>query len=181
MINAPASSHFPAEHHTVKPSGSRWFVHATCILCLFLQRFGILIGGGQLFLTLIAFPLLILGLLLTGVVRIRASTALMFAILLCCFLISAIGGVLFPDPQMRFSVFSILELLLIYALLTLEPADGFDASSVFPIVVFYIRIIAVCGIAQYALQFVHLRLFSFAQLAPPLRPFLTEAGYHTVA
>jgi uncharacterized membrane protein len=105
----------------------------------------------------------------------------MFIAMLCCFLISAIGGVLFPDPQMRFSLFSILEIILIYALLIPEPADGFDSSYVLPIVAFYIRLIAICGIVQYALQFAHFRLFSFSQLSPHLGSFLTESGYHTVA
>jgi hypothetical protein len=163
-------------------NGSQAFVHLMCIFCLLLQRFGASFAHGQqLFLCIIAVPLLSLWMLVARKARFDALTGTLYLLVAFCFLLSSVVANLDPDLHMRFSILSIGEILVVYAVLAIEPAIGFDTKSTLKVVAFYARLIAVAAIVQYALQFIGIRLFSFAQFAPFLSPVLTETGYHVAA
>ena len=160
---------------------SRAFPHVVCISCLLLQRFGATLGVGQIFLCTLVVPLAVGFLLAFRLARVEPLNFGFFLLMFCGLFTSAIGGVLYPDPEMRFSLLSLIELGLIYLTLLPSPAAGFDTQHVLRILIFYLRLIAVAGLVEWALQFVGLKLFSFEEKASWLRLVSTEPGYDVVA
>jgi hypothetical protein len=82
---------------------------------------------------------------------------------------------------MRFSILSIAEILILYSAFILSPTESFDTDTVLRVFIFYARVCAVAGILEFALQFVHLKLFSFAKIVPAAKAVILESGYNTVA
>ena len=165
---------------------SRWpalvFAHGVCLCCLLLQRFGVTVASGsQLFLSLMAIPPLLLSLLLLGQARIRPAPAFSFTLMAGAFLLTSFLTILYPDFNFRLSTLSLSETLILYGVMLIEPSSAFDTEVVLPVFAFWSRVIALTGLAEYSLQFVHVRLFSFAALLPKLDPILMEQSYHVVA
>ena len=161
-----------------EPRSAAIFAHIAFICCLCLQRFGLPLGStASLSICLPVFWGLIGWTLLTKRARIAGSTAALFLLFAVWALLSAIAAVLAPDPRAGFSLLSLLNLLTLYAMLTVRPAGEFDGKTVLNVFLFYARLCAVCGILQFLLQFVHVRLFSFGQMFPALRPVLLEKDF----
>ena len=169
----------------VTPDAGRWvsraFPHVVCISCLILQRFGATFSNGQIFLCTLVVPAAVGLLLVFRVARVEPLNLGFFLLMFCGLFISAIGSVLYPDPEMRFSLLSLIELGLIYLTLLPSPAAGFDTEHVLRVLIVYLRLIAVAGLLEWALQFAGLKLFSFEEKASWLRSVSTEPGYHVVA
>ena len=159
------------------------YAHGICVACLILQRFGLPVGGpqSQVFVSLALAPVFMVPLFLTGQVRISTGAAFAFLLAVCCLLLTTILTILYPDMGMRFSLLSVIELFLLFALLVPQPAGVFDTKVVLPIFIFWARVLAVAGLIQYIAQFGGVRFFSFASAFPKLGPVLTEGGYHVVA
>ncbi len=162
----------------IKPTSATVFAHIAFFTCLCLQRFGVPLGGNaSLSISLPVFWGLIGWTLLTKRARIAESTAALFLLFAAWALLSAIGAVLAPDPRAGFSLLSLLNVLTLYAMLMVRPAAEFDGRKVLIVFLFYARLCAACGILQFMLQFVHVRLFSFGQMFPPLGPILLEKDF----
>ena len=117
---------------------------------------------------------------LNGYARIRPIVALLFLIALVSFITTTALGVLSPDFEYRFSLSSIGEIVILYALLLFEPSRRFSSGQVLPVFVFWARVIAALALLQYAAQFAGVRVFSFARLVPALKPVLTESGFNVM-
>ncbi len=160
---------------------SRAFPHVVCISCLLLERFGATLGAGQIFLCTLVVPVAVGLLVMFRLARVEPLNLGFFLLMFCGLFISAIGGVLYPDPEMRFSLLSLIELGLIYLTLLPSPAAGFDTGHVLPVLILYLRVVAIAGLVEWALQFAGLKLFSFTEKASWLHYVSTEPGYHVVA
>ncbi len=159
-------------------SSSSLFAHLAFITCICLQRFGLPLGVDAS--VSVSLPImwgLVAWMLVSGKGRIPPGGALLYLLVVIWALMSALGGVLAPDPRGGFSLPSLLEFLSIYLCLIVRPTSGFNSLKVQEIFLFYVRICAVCGIIQYALQFAHIRLFSFGQIIPALKPILLEKDF----
>ncbi len=157
------------------------FAHAICISCLILQRFGATVGSGsQLAVSLVVVPAASAVLVLLGKVRFNGLAAILFTLTAAATLLTTILTILYPDFAYRFSLLSFYELGLLYVVLVLKPSEAFDSSRVLSVFIFWARVIALAALAQYALQFVHLKLFSFLDMHVPAAVLL-ESAYHVVA
>lgn len=158
------------------------FTHGMCIACLFLQRFGLPLGpNSQLFLCLPIALVLVVLLTLSGNVRVGPVPALLYLVALASLTMTTALVILAPDFAYRFSLASIGEIYVLYALLLFQPSSRFNSEQVLPIFIFWARAIACLALLQYAAQFAGVRLFSFARLVPALKPVLTEAGFNVMA
>jgi hypothetical protein len=153
---------------------SRVFVHVACIVTLVLQRFGLIIGDGALFLSLPAYALLLGWAGISGIATIQPRATASYLLFAVWALIVTIGALAMPDMRFGLSLSSLGALLLTYSLAVIRPSERFDREAVFDIFLFYIRLCAALGIAQFVLQFVGLRVFSFAPNMPVLAPFSVE-------
>ena len=156
------------------------FAHIAFISSLCLQRFGLPIGGKtSLSICLPVFCVLIIWMLLTKRARVSETTATLFLLFAAWALLSAIVAVIMPDPRAGFSLLSLLNILILYVMFTVRPAGEFDGDTVLDVFLFYARICAAFGIMQFLLQFAHVRLFSFGELMPALRPILLEKDFNS--
>jgi hypothetical protein len=155
--------------------------HAVCLSCLILQRFGYASHTFLLCGSLIIVPPVLAWLALSGKARVAPGLGIIYGVMLCCFFCSVLGAILFPDYGMRFSILSIAEILVLYTTFILSPAESFDTQKVFDVFIFYARLCAIAGIVQFALQFAHLKLFTFSKILPGANVILLESGYNTVA
>jgi hypothetical protein len=156
------------------------FAHVGMITCIILQRFALPLGGSaQLSLSIPVFWLLTAWMLLSGRGRFALGQSLMFLLFISWALLSAVVALVYPDPRVGFSILSLLNLLFLYIPLNVRPAGDFDGIVVRDVFLFYARVCAVLGTAQYMLQFAHIRLFSFGTLVPSLNPFLLEREFAT--
>ncbi|MBV9508825.1 MAG: hypothetical protein JO303_00920 [Caulobacteraceae bacterium] len=156
------------------------FAHVTFISCIVLQRFGLPLGhsgGLPLSISLFAFWLLALWMLLSGRGRISAPHALPLLVFMGVALASAVFALLFPDMRVGFSLLSLMNVVFLYAPMFVRPNKRFDGAAVVEVFLFYVRLCAVAGIVQFCLQFVHVRVFALGPLVPKLSPFLLENGF----
>lgn len=169
---------FRREYPPADQRRSRLFTHLAFVGCLCLQRFGLIIGSGGIFFCLPLF-LVLLGLMLaSGYGRIRIVPLALFALFLLEGLVTTLVAVNVPETRYQLNVFSLFSLLSIYLCLLIEPAERFDRSATVDIFLFYARLCATLGIAQYVLQFVGVRIFSFMMTFPALKPILVEPFYN---
>ena len=155
--------------------------HTALITALCLQRFGVPFGGATLSISLPALLLLTLWLVMKRRAYAPARTVLLFGLFIGWALLSTLVAVMAPDPRVGFSIFSFLELVGLYLPLLIRPWGEFDSLRVQRIFLFYVRACALLGIAQFFLQFVHVRLFSISERFPGLLRWLLEPGYATVS
>jgi hypothetical protein len=160
-------------------TASLWFVHLGLISCIILQRFCVYVSAAPISLCLPIFIGLVAWMLVTDRAQFRSSSVALFAVFAASSLLAAILSLNMPDPRIgSFSIVSLIGLLATYAALTVRPTENFDATRTFEIFVWYVRLCAILGIAQYFLQFVGLRFFSFFVAFPALKPFLLEPLYN---
>lgn len=157
---------------------SRLFVHLALISCLCLQRFGLVIGGGTVFFTLPLFLALLGLMLVSGFGRIRQAPLFLFGLFALAGLVTTLVAINVPETRTQLSILSLFSLLSIYLCLLVGPSRRFRGDMTIDIFLFYVRLCAVLGIAQYLLQFVGLRLFSFMLTVPALKPVLVEQFYN---
>jgi len=165
------------------PGASRLFVHLNLVFCLVLQRFCVFVGGGAIYWCLPVFLGSLGWLLWTGRARLRMGGTLAFGSFAAVALFATLVAVNTPDQRISgISLPSLGSVLVLYLGLLAAPTGRFDGSRTLTLVVTYLRVIAAAGIAQYALQFVGLRIFAFIDWAPWLRPVLAEPyfNYHPV-
>ncbi len=154
------------------------FAHIAFLSCIILQRFAIPLGSSsKLSICLPIFWMLTVWMLMTGRATLAGTRSLPFIAFVAWTLISAITAVLSPDPRVGFSLLSLLNVLFLYLPTMIRPAKGFDGAVVRDTFLFYARICAAFGIAQFMLQFVGIRIFSFGKIVPALNPFLLESGF----
>jgi hypothetical protein len=177
---APAASRNDLRHwrSEMDRRRSRLFVHTALILCLCLQRFGLIIGGSSVFFCLPIFLALLGVMLVSGYGRIRMVPLALFALFALGGLITTLIAINIPETRHQLSMLSLFSLLSIYLCLLIGPAGRFDREDTIDIFLFYVRLCAVLGIAQYLLQFVGIRIFSFVLTVPALEPILVEKLYN---
>lgn len=157
---------------------SRLFVHGALIACLCLQRFGMVVGGGTIFFSLPLFLALLGLMLVSGLGRIRLAPLFLFGLFALEGLVTTLVAINIPETRTQLSILSLFSLLAIYLCLLVAPTRRFHGEVVIDIFLFYVRLCAVLGIAQYLLQFAGLRLFSFMLTVPALKPVLVEPLYN---
>lgn len=160
---------------------SRVAVHMALIGCIVLQRFCFYAGGSPIYWCLLIFLGLAGWLLATGRAGLRPLSVAWFTAFAVTGLISTLVAIDAPDPRItELSVGSFFLLLTLYIGLTLRPRPPFDGTPTWDIFLFYVRLCAVAGIAQYLLQFAGIRLFSFMALVPALKPLLAEPLFNSM-
>jgi hypothetical protein len=157
---------------------SRLYIHVAFIACLVLQRFGLMLGGSALFISLPVFCALLGTMFVTGHARVRAHAALLYLGFAALALISTLVAIAMPDARFGLSLTSLAAVLITYALAVAGPSERFDRQAVASIFLIYMRVIAVLGIVQWVIQFVGIRIFSLMLTVPPLRPFLVESQFN---
>ncbi|MGL5838583.1 MAG: hypothetical protein ACRCY3_08800 [Sphingorhabdus sp.] len=162
---------------------SKIFVHVALIGCLIFQRFCVFVGGSPIYFCLPIF----LGLLGWLWFTQRAEVRPLSLGLYLCFAIVGLAStfVALNNPDVRLSgisIGSLLSVLSIYIGLTMQPTKRFDGTVIFDVLIIYLRVIAICGIVQYLIQFAGIRVFAFMTVFPALKPFLIEPffNYHPV-
>ena len=154
---------------------SNLFIHIGMIGCLCLQRFCIYIGESPVYLCLLLFFGALAWLLVTRRAAFRPVPAALYGMVAAATLLSALVAANSSDTRISsFSLGSLMSLLVLYAGYTVGPTARFDGRRAFGIFLFYVRLCAVLGIAQYLAQFAGVRLFSFLVTFPALRPVLVE-------
>jgi hypothetical protein len=153
------------------------FTAAIMIISLFLQRFGVPFGEkslsivGPIGLALVAVALL------RGTVVLDFGRLVMFMILTACVLLGVAlhaarpGGLIAP-----LNINSMMQFLVLNFFGALTFAVPVDERQFFRRVNFYLMLIAVAGLVQFAVQFAGLRIFQFTGLLP--ERMLFESGYN---
>ena len=154
------------------------FAHVAFILCICMQRFGLLIGTGQIFFSLFGFFALLAWGSWVGLVRLRGPQTLAFGLVVIWFLFSAVAAVEFPDRGIEMSPTSLAMVLLTNSIFLFGPSSRFSNEAVLSAFLFYVRLCAVLAIIQIILQFGGIRIFSFKDAIPALDPFLVESAYN---
>lgn len=178
--SAGVAGPLPASANTGRLA-SRVAVHLAMIGCIILQRFCFYVGGSPIYFCLLIFLGLAGWLLATGRADLRPLSVAWFAAFAVTGLVSTLIAIDVPDPRItELSVASFFLLLTLYVGLIVRPRPPFDGSRTWDIFLFYVRLCAVAGIAQYLLQFVGIRLFSFMLLVPALKPLLAEQLFNSM-
>lgn len=157
---------------------SRLFVHLALIACLCLQRFGLIVGGSAVFFCLPLFLALAGLMLVSGFGRVRMLPLFLFGLFALEGLVTTLVAMNVPETRTQLSLLSLFSLLSVYLCLLIGPSRRFDGGMTIDIFLFYVRLCAILGIAQYLLQFAGLRFFSFMLTVPPLKPLLVEPLYN---
>jgi len=156
----------------------RLYVHAAFIICLCLQRFGVMLGGSALFACLPLFGMLLGCMVLTGHAQIRPRATILYLLFVASALVSTLGALAVPDMRFGISTASLALVAITYGLAIFGPSARFDRTVTFDLFLVYARIIAALGIVQWFIQFVGIRIFSFILTVPALRPVLVEHQFN---
>jgi hypothetical protein len=154
------------------------FAHLAFILGICMQRFGLLIGTGQIFFSLFGFFALVAWGSWVGLVRLRGPQILAFGLVIIWFLFSAVAAAESPDRGIEISPASLAMVLVTNSIFLFGPSSRFSNDVVLPAFLFYVRLCAVLAIVQIALQFGGIRIFSFKDAIPALDPVLVESAYN---
>jgi hypothetical protein len=158
---------------------SKIFVHCALIGCLLLQRFCIFVSGSPIYFCVPIFLGLLAWLWFTQRAEVRPLSMALYVCFAIVGLMSTLVALNNPDVRLSgISIGSLFSILSIYVGLTMRPTARFDGTVIFDVLVLYIRIIAVCGIAQYLAQFAGIRIFAFMSVFPALKPFLIEPFFN---
>lgn len=158
---------------------SRLFVHIALIGAIILQRFCLYAGGSPFFVAQLVFLAAIVAMLLSGRAVLRPVVLLLLVTFATIALVGTVIALNDPDARVGISLGSLIVVFLLYAVLVIRPDPRFfDGRSTFAIFVGYMRVCSVLGIVQYLIQFVGIRVFSFTDTVPLLRPFLAEQMYN---
>jgi hypothetical protein len=162
---------------------SKVFTFIALIGCLILHRFCFFVAGSPIFFALIIFLSLLVWLLLTGRAEVRPLSLALFLSFMAVGLVSIFVALNNPDVRLSgISIGSFFSVLSIYAGLTIRPSARFDGTVIFDMLISFIRFLAVCGIIQYSIQFIGIKIFAFMTVFPVLKPVLIEPffNYHPV-
>lgn len=154
------------------------FAHAAFILCICMQRFGLLVGTGQIFFSLIGFFVLVAWGWRVGLVRVRGPQTLAFGLVVVWFLFSAVAAAESPDRGIETSRLSLAMVLITNSIFLFGPSTRFSTGAVLHAFLFYVRLCAVLSVVQIVLQFGGIRIFSFKDAIPALDPILVESAYN---
>ena len=182
MSVAATSLPHPVGMARARSGPSRLFVHGALFSTLFLQKFGITLGGHSFL--LLALPVcaaLWAWMIFSGRARINDRALILYALLLCGVLLDAVIVSLSPGKLDNFSIPSLALLTVLYSLFVFEPSEKFDTSIVVDIYLKYTLAFAFLGIFQYAAQFAGLRISSLSTLFPALKPLLVEGFFNSNA
>lgn len=172
----------PFDHHprsTAADRGlSRLYLHIAFVACLVLQRFGVMIGGSAMFLSLPVFTGLMIAMVATGHARLRPWPTLVYTGFAATAMIACLIAVGMPDMRFGLSLPSLGVVLLTYGLAIFGPSHRFDRAATAELFLRYMRVIAALGIVQWIFQFAGVRLFSFMLAVPALRPILVEHQFN---
>jgi hypothetical protein len=155
------------------------FVHLNLFAAIILQRFGLILGGSELYLCFVVFLGSVGMLLLRSAARVRLSTLLLYLLALLLFTASALFATAFPRAGVGMSIMSLVGVAVANIVFLFEPTVQGRGGTVLRTFIVYARVCGVLGIVQYLLQFVGVSLFTMSSYAPFLRPFLVEANYNT--
>lgn len=151
------------------------FFHIALFACFCLQRFCLYIGDSPVYFALPIFLALLGWLLATGRAAVSATVMPLFGLVVVVGIASLLFALNLYDRRIgTISPISLFALLVIYVGLTVRPTARFDTRRGFDVFIFYIRLCAIAGIAQYLAQFAGIRLFSFMLAVPALKPILAE-------
>ena len=168
----------PARYYDVDRANRRAsaiFVHLALIGCICLQRFAFYVAGSPVYFCLPIFLALIVWMVATGRAEFRPIPLAWFTLFAAIGLASALVAAYWPDLRiLDTSPASLILVLALYCGLTIRPGPAFSADRTLAIFVFYARLCAVLGIAQYLVQFVGFQFFSFMLAIPALKPILVE-------
>ena len=153
------------------------YAHFAFFTCICLQRFGLHVGHSELSISIPVLFGLTIWMLLNGEGRLSREVSLLFLAFAAWASVTAWAATLWPDLRMGYSIMSFLNLLSVYATLTLRPGPSFDGKEVQRVFLFYARLVAALGIIQFSLQFVGIRLFAFSIMFPALKPILLEGDF----
>lgn len=172
----------PLDHSVAQPAIDRWlsrfYIHAALIACLILQRFGIMLGGSALFVSLPLFGMLLVAMVLTGHARLRPGATFLYLLFASIALIGCLIAIALPDARFGISMASLAAVLITYGLAIFGPSRRFDRAATVDLFLLYMRVISVLGIAQWVIQFAGVRLFSFMLTVPAMRPILVEHQFN---
>jgi hypothetical protein len=154
------------------------FAHIAFILGICMQRFGLLIGTGQIFFSLFGFFALVAWGSWVGLVRLRGPQTLAFGLVIIWFLFSAVAAAESPDRGIEISPASLAMVLVTNSIFLFGPSSRFSNDAVLRAFLFYVRLCAVLAIIQIVLQFGGIRIFSFKDAIPALDPVLVESAYN---
>lgn len=154
------------------------FAHIAFILCICMQRFGLLIGTGQIFFSLFGFFALVAWGWRVNLVSIRGPQTLAFGLVVVWFLFSAVAAAESPDRGVEISAASLAMVLVTNSIFLFGPSTKFSNEAVLPVFLFYVRLCAVLAIVQIVLQLGGIRIFSFKDAIPALDPVLVESAYN---
>lgn len=151
------------------------FLHAMFFASICLQRFCLYAGGSPIYFALPVFLAMLAWLLATGRGAFRPLIVLLFVGVAVAGIASTLVALNAFDMRVSgVSAFSLLSLLVLYVGLMVRPTNRFHGNLALPVFLFYVRLCAVLGIAEYFAQFVGVRLFSFMLAVPALTPVLAE-------
>jgi hypothetical protein len=153
------------------------FTTAILCACLFLQRFGVPVGGQSISLVgPIGLALAGLG-VLTGTLAFDARRLIAFLALTALAVLGLIWTSGAPNGfENPARLQSTAQFLLLSSFAVFSFATPVDERHFFERVNFWLAVIAACGIAQFAAQFVGLGLFAFTGLLPDA--VLYESAYN---
>lgn len=156
----------------------KWPIFVVLFGCIFLQRFGLPLGGFRLPAVVPVVAAVFFVLLVQNRAVIAERSALLF-ILFCAYALFCAGLALAVPPQgTTASVFSIGYLLILYSFIVFRLRPGLAVAETLAIFRNFVTIIAVCACLQFAAQFAGIGLFSFAGFVPD--SLLLEEAYNVV-
>ena len=178
---SPEGDHSPAPLAPVSSrdrNASARFFHFGFISCLILQRFGYELGGSAIYAALPLFIACLSWLLATGRAKFGIKQIMWFILLGAVAVASSTVAMIVPDNRVGISFLSPIALFLNCMLFLVRPGDKFERGIGLDIFIFYCKILAIFGISQYFLQFIGIKIFSFSENFPILRPILADSGYN---
>jgi hypothetical protein len=173
-----ASSNTHAAHSTRDVTNSAIFAHVAFILCICLQRVGLLVGTGQIFFALFGFFALIAWGMSVGLVRVRQLPTLAYGVVVAWFIFTTAVAIEFPDRGIGTSPLSLAMVLVTNLVFLFGPSRRFSGDAVLKAFLFYVRLCAILAIVQIILQQGGIRIFSFKDAFPALDPLLVESAYN---
>lgn len=158
------------------------FIRINMIACLFLQRFGLILGRSELYLCFFIFLASAVWILVRKGAALQVKTTILYLIVATSFTLSSVIGFMFPRFTLvdGLSVASLIGVLTFNAVFLLWPVPSSLRDFSLTYYTKLIRIICVIGIIQYFAQFIDIRVFTLGEVFPILRPILLEDHYNTV-
>jgi hypothetical protein len=154
-----------------------WSVFIILLSCLLLQRFGVPAGAFKLNIATVATFLVVLAGIALRRIAISPTALLYYLLFAALAAGTAIINFQFDRyAQYRQSFPSLIHFVGLFLPFIFRARDPISEGEVFRTVQKFMLFLAICGIGQFAAQFVGLSLFSFREFVPA--DFLIEEGYN---